>query len=503
MEIAEPSATGGRLAPVIARLDAYMRQRLAEGFGPGVAVALTDHEGLRHLGSYGLADTGSGRPVTPATLFEIGSIGKSFVATALLQLHDEGKLDLDAPVTRYLPWFTVQSDFAPITIHHLLSHSSGLVAGADTTPSSPYEVWNLRHTATGFAPGTQFWYSNVGYEILGHILAAVDGRPYADALRARVLDPLGMADSEPVITQAMRPRLATGYWYRYDDRPTPAAEPPLPATWVEISAASGSLACTPADLAAYLRMLLNRGVGPRGPLLSPASYARMIAPVVPAYDAYSYAYGLFVGHLPERGGRHIISHAGETIGYHAVMLGDLDAGLGVVLLTNGPEPGMVEAEWILDLFGGATHGTLLPELPGPRPVPTVISNATDYAGEYQGTAGSLTVRADGERLLIDHAGASVPLERWLGGDSFIVAHPALAHAALVFSRTDGVVVEAFHGGDWYTNSRYSGPPSFAYPPEWDAFVGRYRTYSPWMNNFRIVIRKGQLLLQWYGLFRKT
>jgi hypothetical protein len=64
-------------------------------------------------------------------------------------------------------------------------------------------------------------------------------------------------------------------------------------------------------------------------------------------------------------------------------------------------------------------------------------------------------------------------------------------------------VEAFHGGDWYTNERYTGPTAFPYPPEWDRYLGRYRSYSPWMNNFRIVVRKGQLLLQWYGLFRRT
>lgn len=485
----------------IARLDAYMAQRLAEGMGPGIAVALTDREQLRYVGTYGYADATTRQPVTPDTLFEIGSIGKSFVALAILQLHDEGRLDLATPVTQCLPWFAVQSDFAPITIHHLLSHSAGLVAGADSTPSSRYEVWNLRHTQTGFAPGTHFAYSNVGYETLGHILEDVGGQPYAEAIQARVLAPLGMDASAPVITNDLRSRLAIGYWHRHDDRPVPPGTPPVPATWFETTVGSGSLACTPADLAAHLRMLLNRGQGPAGRLVSEEGFRRMITPVVPAYGEYSYGYGLFVGRRADLSGHTIISHAGEMIGYHAMLIGDLDDGLGVVVLINGTESGMDEADYILRLLQATRRGAPLPDLPPRRPAPNIVAAAADYAGVYRSAARTLTLRATGDHLLLDHEGTHIPLVQWFGGDTFTIPHPAFDRFILSFTRVEGAVIEAFHGPDWYVSDHYQGPRHFAYPPEWDAYLGHYRSYTPWMSNFRVFVRKGQLQLQWFGLIR--
>jgi len=93
---------------------------------PGMTVALADRTGLLRASQYGFADLKAGIKVQPDTLFEIGSISKSFVAIAILQLADEGKLDLNKPVKDYLPWLKVDSGYAPFTTHHLLSHSAGL-----------------------------------------------------------------------------------------------------------------------------------------------------------------------------------------------------------------------------------------------------------------------------------------------------------------------------------------------------------------------------------------
>src|SRR5690606_2064292 len=124
----------GSLALVIERLDRFVRQRMAEKNLPGVVLALTDRERTLHVGTWGYADIAAETQVTSATLFETGSIGKSFTALALLQLKDEGRVDLHAPVTEYLPWFRVQTRFAPITIHHLLTHTAGIIGGTDFAP---------------------------------------------------------------------------------------------------------------------------------------------------------------------------------------------------------------------------------------------------------------------------------------------------------------------------------------------------------------------------------
>ena len=136
----------------------------------GISIGLTLEDESFGVLTDGYANVESREPVRGDHLFQVGSIGKSFTAIALLQLHEEGRLDLQAPVTEYLPWFSVRSEFDPITIHHLLTHTSGLYTGMEIAPDGAFDVWALREEETGFAPGTSFNYSNLGYRTLGFVL---------------------------------------------------------------------------------------------------------------------------------------------------------------------------------------------------------------------------------------------------------------------------------------------------------------------------------------------
>src|SRR5690242_18693415 len=138
------------LDEVLARLDNFIPRKMAAALTPGLALALTDGERLLAVRTYGYAGLAAHAPVTPDTLFEIGSQGKTFTAIAILQQVEAGRIDLDAPVTRYLPWFAIQSVYGPITIHHLLSHTAGLIGGMEFATAGPPEVWALRDTWTGF-----------------------------------------------------------------------------------------------------------------------------------------------------------------------------------------------------------------------------------------------------------------------------------------------------------------------------------------------------------------
>lgn len=480
------------LHDMIGRLDAYIDQRLRETRTPGFAIALTDRQRLLHVACYGLADLATQQPVTPETLFQIGSIGKSFTAIGLLQEHAAGRLDLHAPVTQYLPWFSVRSEFAPITTHHLLSHTAGLPGGTDFAADSRYEVLALRDQTTGSAPGEHFYYSNVGYKLLGWLLETLSGRPYADVLHERILTPLAMRASTPTITNAARERMATGYQPYHDDRPTVRRLPLSAAPWFEYGMGDGSLACTPADLATYLRMLLNRGQGDRQRILEEASFDLLTQRATTAWtDEMFYGYGI-VTELAD--GRVRIGHAGEMVGYHAVILGDVADGVGVVVLTNGPETGQREASWVLELLRAATHEATLPELPAPAPAATAITNPGEYVGTYRSAARTFTLVAQDDQLVLEYDGSRTVLEQIAPG-AFKVDHPDFARFVLSFGRDErGAVIEAFNGGDWFTGERYSGPQSFPYPAEWDALVGHYRAYNPWWSSFRVVVRKGELYM---------
>ncbi len=476
--------------------DRYIERQMAADNTPGLALALTDRERTLRVATYGFADLAARTPVTPDTLFEIGSIGKSFTSLALLQEREAGNLDLQAPVARYLPWFAVRSAFPPITVHHLLSHTAGIISGTDPTPAVDYQVWALRETETAFAPGASFHYSNVGYKALGLLLARLTGQGYGDAIRSRILTPLGMATSEPAITSAIRPRLAVGYTSLYDDRPAHRSHPLVPATWLETESGDGSIASTPEDMAVYLRMLLNRGQGAQERLLSEAGFATMTQPVIAMGNGTGspfYGYGLTT--CEDDDGHTCIGHPGGMVGYSAAILADLDDGLGVVVLVNGPGRPSAISRHALALLRAALHGEAHP-VPVPLPDPTRTEDAAAYAGTYRGDAGTFSVAAKGDRLVLDRDSHRIVLEPYFDEDAFVVPHPAYDRFLLRFGRqpASGDVVELFHGPGWYVNDRYEGPTSFDLPAEWDAFEGHYGAYNPWATNLRVVRRKGQLWL---------
>jgi CubicO group peptidase (beta-lactamase class C family) len=318
---------------------------------PGMSVAVTDQDGLVFSHSIGWAQLRR-RPIDEDTLFELGSIGKTFTAAIALPLADEGALDLEAPVTTYLPWFDVRSPYEPIALEHLLMHTSGLIRGADMTADSRFDVWALRETETGFAPGEQFYYSNVGYRTLGYVLEAAAGAPYRELLRIRVLEPLGLEHTEPEVTVGIRDRMAVGYDRLHDDRTPEPDDPLFPAPWLETGTADGSLASTAGDLAAFARFLLNGGAEQ---LLS--------GPLVESGDGWSYGYGL---ESKTEDGRRLIRHGGSMPGFASTMLGDLESGYAVAVLMNGPDEHdatELVAQFALDLHRGGE-----PEPPGdPEP----------------------------------------------------------------------------------------------------------------------------------------
>ncbi len=178
-------------------LDASIDAYRGDGAVPGLALAVTDRNGLVVSRVAGLADVSGGRPVTESTLFEVGSIGKAFTAVVILQLAREGRLDIDDPVFRYLPWFRVPRTGGAITLRHLLSHTGGISAGVDGTPEATFQVWRLRDLPPGSAPGRRFHYSNVGYKALGLVIAAIEGTSYPVVIRRRILEPVGMTRANP------------------------------------------------------------------------------------------------------------------------------------------------------------------------------------------------------------------------------------------------------------------------------------------------------------------
>jgi CubicO group peptidase (beta-lactamase class C family) len=468
-------------------IDELVERTMQENKVPGIAVALTNRVGLLHVSSYGFANMDARNPVTPETLFGIGSIGKSFTAVAVLQLRDEGKLDLHGPLTDYLPWFKINST-VPITAHHLLTHTAGIPHMRMELTSNLYQAYWLTEAPVRFEPGKQYHYSSTAWDILSVLIEELGHQPYYEFLQRRILGPLGMNHSEPVFRHQMRPRLAVSYEPLFDDRPSHTSQPLVESNWFEYGGGAGSVAASAEDLAAYLRMLLNRGSGPSQRVLSEESFRLLTQRTVNRSENHYYGYGLEV---IEEQSHTLIGHGGGVQGFRSMMLGDLDDGLGVIVLSNGPADLNVVAEFALKAARAALHNQELPSLPAMAPA-TKLINAVDYAGTYVAMGGrKLEILADQDKLILECNGQTMVLEK-RGPDRFFCNNPDFDLFLIQFGRENGVVVEADHGSEWYVNERYKGPRKFDYPPEWNTYPGHYRTATRHHINFRIVLRKGKL-----------
>jgi CubicO group peptidase (beta-lactamase class C family) len=499
-------------------IDECIKKHMSRHNTPALALVLTDHSDTLHLKTFGFSNLEARRRLTPNDLFEIGSIGKTFTAVAVMQAFERGEIELDAPVTEYLPWFKVRSRYNPITTHHLLTHTSGLIEGTDFTPDGRAEVWALRETETGFPPGTRFHYSNVGYKVLGLALEAASGSSYPDILRTRILEPLEMDDSRPQITHTARVGMARGYQPLFDDRPIHPSQYLYPAPWLETNTSDGSVASTAPDMAKFARMLLNRGCFNGEQVLSEKSFDLMMTCHIAQAESWFYGYGLDT--FTYKDYAHI-GHAGDMPGYEAFMWLDMDNNLACIMLMTQPYPPGISLP-VLDYLRAAQLGQKLPDLPQPPdPFKLEERDPSRYSGVYKkienkpnrnspsGNSASRTpvqhsstivFKAESDRLLIVDLKAPIPLEP-RGEDKFYTSHPDYDRFPFQFKFPDAEstsqeAIEVFWGPNWFISNTYLGPTSYDTPPAWEAFSGHYRSHNPWGSNFRVFERKGELILAW-------
>lgn len=478
-----------KLARAFARLDEFIPRHLKETGAPGLTLAVATREGTAKVSGYGFADTKLTLRASPDTVFEIGSISKSFVALTLLQLREQGKLDLNKPIVEYLPWLKISSTFEPITTSHILSHTAGL-------PASPLLLDALlAELPVAYAPGTRFLYSNSGYNILGFLIEALDKRPFSESIRARILTPLGMNATSPVISHQTRRKMAVGYKPFREGIPFPSGGLLGEAQWLEMDMAAGSIASTPGDMAKYLNMLLKGGATANGRILSEESFALFIKPEVKAAfrgEEASYAYGLWISEIE---GHTRLRHTGGMVAFSSSLDADVTSGVGAFASVNASLRGyrpVAVTRYAVDLFNAWLENKPLPDPPPPPVPPDEVSNASDYAGTFASPEGKkLVLIANGTKLFLMHAGARVVLER-SGRDTFIVKHPDFEIFLLGFVRDHERVTEAYYGPEWYAGQHYTGPRSFDAPAKWSAYVGHYTNDSPWYGSTRIVLRKGKL-----------
>lgn len=506
------AASAPTLDEALDAIAAYAPQAMRAQGTPGLSVAITDRRRTLRIITLGYANRDTRTPVSPQTRFAIGSITKSMTALALLELHDAGRLDLNAPVKHYLPWFSIDSGDRPILIHELLSHTAGIPGDYADEVGYRYDVVALRQARTLFTPGTAWSYSNEGYATAGAILARLDGRSWAEALQGCVLGPIGMADTSPVFTPDAMADAAVGYQFRDNDRPPPLEPALIASPPMDFVDPAGSVLSTPEDMARYMRLYLNDGKMANGmQLISPASFAAMTRPdslndgkpagsvgvelsEAPAfYKRYGYGLSIF-----DEDGDRLVGHTGGISGYTACMQMNLTRGFGVIAFANLVEAPLHPCAIVLyamRVLRAQSSGETLPAPPS-APDPARVERAGDYAGVYRNpNGGSLEIVTQLNDLQLIDGSTSVALYP-RGPDLFWADDPKYALFLLAFGRDrQGQVIEMTYGNQWFPNGRYRGPHTFSHPVWWNALVGRYEnTYFGESAITRVVIVKNRLTL---------
>lgn len=324
-----PAAPALTKADVDAWLDGFVPQALAQNdIAGGVVVVVKDGQVLSERG-FGYADIAARRRVDPATtLFRPGSISKTFTWTAVMQLVQAGKIDLDADVNRYID-FKIPPKFGkPITMRNLMTHTSGFEEAAKylieanfankPTIGEYLKRWTPERI---YAPGSLPAYSNWGATLAGYVVERVSGQTFDDYVDAHIFNPLGMAHStfRQPLPSALAPLIATGY---------PQASQPGRPFEIVVPAPAGALSATGDDMAKFMIAHLSNG----GVLLSPATARQMyLAANTPIPGMPPMALGFY---HEDQGGLNIIGHAGDTNFQHADMHLLLDKGVGVFMAFN-------------------------------------------------------------------------------------------------------------------------------------------------------------------------
>jgi CubicO group peptidase (beta-lactamase class C family) len=347
-------------APDVAAIDAYVQAEMRADRVPGAALAIVHGKEVVHMRGFG--DDGAGNPVTPQTAFILGSMSKSFTAVAIMQLVEQGKLQLDVPAQRYLPWFRVADPDASarITVRHLLNHTSGIPTKAPHATDEPLTIEaHVRALATvvpRHAPGEVFEYASPNYLVLGAIIERVTGQSYAAYVQRSIFAPLDMRHSFTSQTAALQSTMARGhrYWFGF---PRPAV-----LSYEADRMPTAALISSAEDLAHVLLAQLNDGRYGVHALLSPESVVEMQRPAIQA-EGFSYAMGWLVS---EMHGATAVHHGGVVSHFHGKMVLLPREGWGVVVLTNVSSvlssmlPVAPTSHRITDNIAGALVGKPLP-----------------------------------------------------------------------------------------------------------------------------------------------
>jgi len=493
-------------AEAAAALEPLIAHELREKRIPSITIALVDDQQIVWARGFGVARSADSTPATALTIHRVGSVSKLFTDIGIMQLAERGEIDIDAPVTTYLPDFRPKGDgAASMTLRHLMSHRAGLMreppVGHYFDPAGSTlaaMVASLNDRDLVYEPGTRAKYSNAGIGLVGYVLEVTQNEPFALYLKRAVLEPMGLRASAFEPTAEIRERLASAIMWTRDGREFEA-----PAFELGMTPA-GSMYSSVLELGRFLSVLFAGGRAGSRQVIRAETLEQMLTPqFAEAGQRGGFGLGFALGDLD---GHRLIGHGGAIYGFATSLAALPDEKLGAVVIVTADVANAVSdhiAETALRLMLAARNRQPLPPVPLSRPVEP--ARARQLAGRYARLVGPDSARLarngvrgdDGVRFidLVDRGGRlfleteTTNALRALGDTLLVDDRLAIGLRLLpldayrVVFRSDTLI-------------RVPVPRPASPPARWDGLIGEYG----WDHNTLYILEKnGRLhaLIEWF------
>jgi len=482
---------------VAEQLERWVENEIKAKGIPGLSIALVDHQEVVWARGFGLADSRARKPATAETVYRVGSISKLFTDLEVMRLVEQGALDLDISVERYVPSFAPKplegTDKKPeVTLRQLMSHRSGLVrespVGSYFDPEEPSlakTIESLNQTALVYPAEQKTKYSNAGIALAGYIVERVRNQPFAQILEKEVLGPLELGRTRYEPKGELADLLAKGVMGTWDGRTFPAP------TFLLGTGPAGNLYSNVLDLGKFLSFVFDERRGAHASILKPETLRSMLEPqFAKAGDRAQFGLGFSLGELD---GHPRFGHGGAIYGFSSELAGLRDQKLGVVVLANRDCVNGVTkqiANHALRLMLAAKANNPLPKLEVTSPLSQNV--AQQAQGLYEGDGKRIELLARGETLLMTPLSGGTTSAIRRAGDTLLVDGLLDIGSTIELGENDLRI-----DGKRYRKLPPSKPDSA--PERWLGLLGEYG----WDHNVLYILeREGRLhaLIEWFYLY---